>query len=122
MTPQQKALRSASDFRSRLKAARKNADLTQDELVAIAGCSAVTLSKLETGVNRPTYETLVALAYALDVSPNELTGWDRGNDTQGDASTRERVNRLTLLAAKLTPEWIDQLIAIAEKASKSDGA
>lgn len=119
MTPRQKALQSASDFRLRLKAARKNAGLTQDELVAIAEASAVTLSKLETGVNRPTYETLVALAYALDVSPNELMGWDAAVDNQGAASTREQLNRLALLAARLSPEWIDQLIAIAEKASKS---
>lgn len=117
MTPHQRSLESATNFRERLRAARKNARLTQDELVAIAECSAVTLSKLETGVNRPTYETLVSLAYALNVSPNTLIGWETDKPTHMDASKRELLNRLLLLAENLSVEWIDQLVSIAEKAS-----
>ncbi|MBS7708024.1 helix-turn-helix domain-containing protein [Chelatococcus asaccharovorans] len=118
MTPHQKALKSALEFRVRLKAARKNVGLTQEELVAIAECSAVTLSKLETGVNRPTYEILVSLAYALDVSPNALIGWDSDPPSQTEAAKKEQLTRLMLLAEHLSDEWIEQLVSIAEKASR----
>ncbi len=49
----------------RLKAARKSLGITQDELVEIAEFSPVALSKIERGINRPSFENLAALSYAL---------------------------------------------------------
>lgn len=117
MTPRERALQAANELPDRLKAARKAAGLTQDELVAIAECAPVTLSKLETGVNRPTFEVLVSLAHALNASPNYLSGWDDDGRSEGEASRRQLMARLTLAARELPDEWIEQLIQLAERAS-----
>ncbi len=118
MTSRELALLAARDLPDRLKAARKAAGLTQDQLVAIAECAPVTLSKLETGVNRPTFEVLVSLAYSLNASPNYLTGWEDMVGSESDAARRQLIDRLILAAGKLDADWIKQLVDIAEKASQ----
>ena len=118
MTPRERSLLAANELPDRLKAARKAAGLTQDQLVAIAECAPVTLSKLETGVNRPTFEVLVSLAYALNASPNYLTGWQDAVGAESDAARRQLIGRLILAAGKLDADWIRQLVEIAEKANR----
>ena len=118
MTPREHSLIAARELPDRLRAARKAARLTQDELVALAECAPVTLSKLETGVNRPTFEILVSLAYALKASPNYLTGWEDEVVSDSDAARRQLIDRLILAAGKLDGEWIKQLVDIAEKANQ----
>lgn len=115
MTPRELSLLAAKDLPDRLKAARKAAGLTQDQLVAIAECAPVTLSKLETGVNRPTFEVLVSLAHSLNASPNYLTGWEDEVGVESDAARRQLIGRLNLAVRKLSTEWIEQLIQIAER-------
>ncbi|WP_266341280.1 helix-turn-helix domain-containing protein [Kaistia nematophila] len=109
--------RVAELFKDRLKAARKQAGLTQDELATKAGISVVTLSKLETGVNKPAFDILVALAHALEASPSFLLGWDPQADAKTDASRRALLLRLNVIVQKLSDEWIEQLIALAERAA-----
>lgn len=56
-----------------LKAARKRARLTQDELAARSGIDQTTISALETGRNsNPTLSTVLALSSALGVDPLAL--------------------------------------------------
>lgn len=93
------------------------AGLTQDEVVAKADISSVTLSKLETGVNRPNFEIMIALAYALDASPNFLAGWDAQPNPSQPSDRRRLLIRLNAVANQLPDEWIDMLISIAEKAA-----
>ena len=119
MTPRNQSDIAAETFRQRLKAARQGAGLTQDELVAKADIASVTLSKLETGVNRPAFDVLIALAYALDVSPNYLVGWGDDSDQHPDAARRAMVNRLNAAVDRLSDEWVEQLVAIAEKAAET---
>lgn len=114
MTPREKSLLAAKELPDRLRAARKAAGLTQDQLVAIAECAPVTLSKLETGVNRPTFEVLVSLAYSLNASPNYLAGWEDEANAEADVARRQLMARLSLATRKLPVEWIEQLIQIAE--------
>jgi len=120
MTPRQHAKTAAKQLPARLKAARKRAKLTQAELVTRADFSPVALSKLETGVNRPTFENLVALAYALNISPNFLTGWEDTLSSRTNAETRMLLNRLMLAAEHLTSDWLTQLISLAEQAKCSE--
>lgn len=109
--------RAAELFKDRLKAARKLAGLTQDELATKADISVVTLSKLETGVNKPAFDILVALAYALEASPNYLLGWDPQADSKSDANRRGLLLKLNAAVQNLPDDWIEQLIALAEQAS-----
>lgn len=107
-------------FKQRLKAARKSSGLTQDGLAAAAGLSPVTLSKLETGVNLPTFEIFVALSKALGVRPDYLAGWDAIDPSAGDERRRLLLEELSLAAANLPERWISQLIAVANEASSKD--
>ncbi len=118
MPPRKQSDIAAETFRERLKAARLGAGLTQDGLVAKAEIASVTLSKLETGVNRPAFDVLIALAYALDVSPNYLVGWGDQTEQHPDAARRAMVHRLNAAVDRLSDEWLKQLVAIAEKAGK----
>lgn len=120
MNPRDHAEKAAEQLPQRLKAARKSAGISQDELVALAEFSPVSLSKLERGINRPSFENLVALSYALGTSPNYLTGWGEEVTSVEGAEKRLLLNRLMLASENLSAEWILQLIAIAEKANPSE--
>ncbi|MDR1844960.1 MAG: helix-turn-helix domain-containing protein [Citrobacter amalonaticus] len=56
---------------ARLKAARLRANLTQEKLGVLAGIEEATarsrISQYETGIHRPTFEMMCAIASALDV-------------------------------------------------------
>jgi len=120
MTPRQHAQIAGDLFKDRLKAARKQAGLTQDELVAKADMSTVTLSKLETGVNKPAFDVFVALAYALDVSPNFLVGWNDNVEAEDSAARRQLISRLHIAVERLSDDWLEQLLSISETALKAD--
>lgn len=120
MTPREQSQIAAKQFKDRLKAARKQARLTQDELVAKADMSSVTLSKLETGVNKPAFDVFVALAYALGVSPNFLVGWDDDVKIEDNVARRQLISRLHIAIERLSDDWLEQLLSISEMASKAD--
>jgi transcriptional regulator with XRE-family HTH domain len=58
----------------RLRALRKQRDVTLDELSAETGISKSTLSRLESGSRRPTLELLLPLARVYGVTLDELVG------------------------------------------------
>lgn len=118
MSPRKHAEHAVEQLPHKLKAARKAAKLTQDELVALAEFSPVALSKFERGINSPSFGNLVAICHALDVSPNYLTGWVQSSDglSDGDNSKQALINQLMVHAGSLSEEWIEQLISLAEKA------
>jgi transcriptional regulator with XRE-family HTH domain len=113
MTPKQRAADSAFSFKERLKTARKLRGLTQDELASKSELSSVTLSKLETGINRPTYEVLVAVASALEVSPNFLLGW--ADDFSESSSGRTGWFKLMQSVADLDDDVIEHLRALVDR-------
>lgn len=117
MTPRDRSRFAVDQFRDRLKAARKRAGLTQDDLVGKADIGTVTLSKLETGASRPALEIFLALAYALDISPNELLGWKEKPDPAMDEKRRLLLMRLNQAIRPISNEWIEQFITLAELAS-----
>lgn len=116
MKPREHADHAVEQLPQKLKAARKAAKLTQDELVALADFSPVALSKFERGINSPSLANLVAICHALNVSPNYFTGWDQDIDgSEGDNSKQQLINQLVFHANSLPDEWIQQLITFAEK-------
>lgn len=76
----------------------------------------MTISKIETGNNLPTFDIFVRLAYALDVAPNSLIGWEDAGQPGGPADRRALVNQLVLLAERLPEHWLEELVRIAKLA------
>ena len=119
MKPREHAEHATEQLPARLKAARKAAKITQDELVALADFSPVALSKFERGINSPSFANLVAICHALNVSPNYMTGWDQseyGSQGDGDSNKQQLINQLLFHANSLSEEWLQQLISVAEQA------
>lgn len=56
----------------RIKQARKNAGLTQEDLARILGVKYQMIGQYENGKRKPKIETLYKIAHALDVSVTEL--------------------------------------------------
>lgn len=64
-----------------IKAARKEAGLTQDELSDRAGLAYSTLAKIEQGaIKSPSFFTIQSLAHALEMSLSEMLGEDIAKD------------------------------------------
>ena len=61
-----------SRFGKRLRAIRRQKDLTQEQLAEAVGISIEFLSNLERGVNAPSFETLEKLADILQVPVRDL--------------------------------------------------
>ena len=62
----------AKTFAARLIAAREAKGLSRNELARIADLTRQTMSNLERGIGKPTWETVQALARALGVSCEEF--------------------------------------------------
>ena len=84
------------DTGTRLRVLRTAHKLTQAELALKAGCSTLTVSKVETGVVSPRTETARKLAAALSCSVGDLL------DTGGSASTGFALEAVTRAATDKT--------------------
>lgn len=115
MTPRQKAIQVSQSFPARLKAVRDSCGYTQEQLAEIVGCSAITLSKFETGVNLPSFENLISIATALNISVDGLLGMSIDDDQISPRRTEAKV-RLDKATSDLSAEWIDTLTQLALKA------
>lgn len=63
------------DFRARINALLKEKNISQAELCRRSGVTTAAMSKYSTGIARPTFDTAIAIALALDISLDELVGW-----------------------------------------------
>lgn len=59
----------------KLRAARERRFMTQQQLADKAGTSKANISRLESGDQKARMSTIVRLAEALDVRPEELVEW-----------------------------------------------
>lgn len=59
----------------RLKVARAEARMTQEELSKASGVSVMTIARTEQGQSSPTFENAYRFAEALGCTPNDLCGW-----------------------------------------------
>jgi transcriptional regulator with XRE-family HTH domain len=63
----------AAVLAERIRSARQNADITQQQLASRAGIALSTLRKIETGgITEPGYFTILAIVSALGMSLQEL--------------------------------------------------
>jgi transcriptional regulator with XRE-family HTH domain len=60
------------DFGNRLKAIRRDRELTQEQFAELAGISVDFLSLIERGINSPSFEVLERMAGRLDLPVREL--------------------------------------------------
>ena len=98
----------------KIKIARDNAGLTQEELGKKCGTTKQTIFKYETGVvtNIP-IDRLELIAEAVGVSAASLLGWESKQPTVSDGLSdldREIIERLTLL----TPEELEKVDAFVQ--------
>lgn len=115
-------------FSTALKHYRERADVSQEELAAIAGLDRTYISQLERGLKSPTLTTLEKLASRLDVKPEHLLQRPRGNAPRFPADYHVREQRRILVshgrtrgdlptgtitgAVNLAHELIDDLYAV----------
>lgn len=91
----------------RIKTIREERRLTQEDLGALIGAHAVTVSRWERGVSQPNIVALHKLARSLDTSVAYLTG-EKDNPTAPDASqAASRVTKLPESNAREAPvAWV----------------
>lgn len=116
MTSTRSTTTTARSFGERLKTVRKSFGLTQDELALKSGLSTITLSKLESGVNKPSYDAVLTLSNSLKVEPNYLFGWSDEIAEDTKSERRLKLRSLILHAEKLDDAWIDELISLSKLA------
>lgn len=59
-------------FGKRLRQIRRNRNITQEKLAEAIGTSVEFISLMERGHNAPSFDTLEALAHALEISVKDL--------------------------------------------------
>ncbi len=115
MTRISSATQISKGFGERLKTARKHLNLTQEELASKTGLSVVTLSKLESGTNKPSFDVVATLCHSMDIEPNYFFGWSGDFNSEGNTDRRRRLNDLLLNLQSTDDEWIDIIRSIIRK-------
>lgn len=105
--------RVAKELGAKIRSARKRRGLTQEQLVDLAEVSEITLSKLERGASKPTFDVLVRLSLALSVSPNELLGWRDAAIDGEDAKRVELIDALRRESERLPLKWLETIVTLA---------
>lgn len=65
-----------SNFGSRLRALRRNMNLTQEEIAEAIQVTVEFISNLERGINAPSFKTLVKLSVVLKVKIKDFFDFD----------------------------------------------
>lgn len=98
----------------RIKERRVSLKLSQSDLARLTGFSQMQISRYEAGINDPTTKALVALAHALQTSPDWLLGFV----DKVDASVlNEQEKEMLLLFRAKAPERRSNLIEIIRVAN-----
>ena len=91
-------------FGARIKNYRVSNGYTQDEFCNKIGIDVTTLSKIETGKNFPSFETLCSLIRELKVDPNEFLDFAKSQNSDED----ELLNLMILEQIRLLPKATKQ--------------
>ena len=97
----------------KIKALRKSAGMTQQQLSEIMGYSRTSITNIEAGRQHIDLETLLELCSILAVEPAELLPMYDKNMTY-DERIAERINRLDYLD-KHQKQWCNQVLSKALK-------
>ena len=63
-------------FADNLKTEMANNHISQEKLAEMLNTSQATVSRWTSGTHQPDFETLLAICEILEVTPNNLLGWD----------------------------------------------
>ena len=85
-------------FSSRLRKARENFDLSQSEFSEILKIGRSTYTHYENGTREPSFETLIQIAVALEVT----TDWLLGITAYGGPNIKERFIRKRQIAPDMS--------------------
>lgn len=113
------------NFGRRVYDIRKRIGISQKELANLAGISAGALSKIESGVLDPSFETVIAILTALEIQPQEFFARDTVAVSAGQKSEqngkveRKRVD-LLLAVRKMTPVQKHFFMKIVNLVKSSD--
>lgn len=111
----------------RIAIARKKADLSQNDLGRLIGVSQSFIYKLESGIKKPSVETLKKLAAVLKVKPEYLINDNIViiNDEQVPQQMRKFVNYAVVVDKAIdkgiTPEELDGYIELIAQIKKKQG-
>lgn len=103
----------------RLRAFREKNGLSQRDLAKKSGVSGPLISIYETGKNEPSLENLIALAEALRITINDLTGYPDAREPSAPPLTPEQKSILEAMDA-LTPEDRAMILQMAKRIKKGD--
>jgi transcriptional regulator with XRE-family HTH domain len=112
-----------SDFPERLKKYREDKGMTQAELAAKVGVSAVTITRYEKGVREPNMDTLSKIAKILECTLDDMLGVrtivdgdvsDELNDYLDELHKRPEMKMLFKVAKKATKEDVEKAVKIIE--------
>ena len=92
----------------KLKEARKNASLTQDDVERKTSINKKTISNWENGVSRPDVDSLSVLCKLYGVNPNTIFEWE--NDP---SPSRDEIR--TIAAHHDKEEWSDEELDEVER-------
>lgn len=81
-------------FNESLSKYRKAAGISQEKLADMLGVSRQAVSKWETGETQPEMANLMAICRILNITPNELLGYDsKGNEESKESATGENYKK-----------------------------
>lgn len=100
-----------SSIGSIIRKRRKELGLTQEELARLSGYnSRSTINKIESGERNPIQSKIPALAEALNLTPNDMLGYDSYNYPELEIG-----HRIYEALGELTNEEVTQLIRYGRK-------
>ena len=108
-------------FCDMLKRLRMDRGWTQQELADKAKLSKSTISMLEKGERKPSFEVLETLADIFNVNLDTLAGTDRTDEVDDLRQTLRENRKLRMLlsaSAKLNDDDVEQLIRLAKLMDK----
>jgi len=89
----------------RIRAIRKQNELTQDQLAELLGRSVDAISNLERGLSHPSFETLERLSETLEVPVKAFFEFEGGSDIS--AKRAALLEELTTVAAQLKDKELE---------------
>jgi len=89
----------------RIRAIRKQKELTQDQLAELMGRSVDAISNLERGVSHPSFETLERLSETLEAPVKSFFEFEGGADIS--AKRAALLEELTTVAAQLKDKELE---------------
>jgi transcriptional regulator with XRE-family HTH domain len=109
-----------TDFKDRLKQARGNKGLSQNELANAIGVHVTNISRYERGENRPTTDVLTKLANALDTTSDFLMNGSTNEAADSNISDKEllslfkKISGLPTERKKMVKEFLEAFVFKAD--------